>query len=140
MQSSVDESKRQLQGIVRLVLMHYRCKRILFVCSEPVKEEPKEPVGPGGQSQENWLRLLRKSDDSTGGEARRTFCRKSKLLLDPETVYYIDLCLGLCIECLKSAWIREITIDQLTFARGKKMLVFLIFHLKHISTITANSH
>ncbi len=79
-------------------------QRIVFVCSEPVKEEPKEPVDPAVRAKENWLRLFEKVRRQLQ-EVRLDvhFCRKSKLLLDPETVYYIDLCLGLCIECLKSA-------------------------------------
>ncbi len=52
-QSSVDESKRQLQGIVRLILMHYRCKQSCLSVQwtgEGGAEGAKGAGGPGGQS------------------------------------------------------------------------------------------
>ncbi len=53
-------------------------QRIVFVCSEPVKEEPKEPVDPAVRAKQNWLRLFEKVRRQLQ-EVRLDvhFCRKS---------------------------------------------------------------
>lgn len=141
----------------------------MYLCSELVKEEPKEPGDPAVRAKENWLRLFEKVRQQLQ-EVRLTFLWQVYTITGPRKsllcwfiscfMHRYSYCSCFVKECVGkyksqpqndlnrnefkkpeltqfTSWIHSWCFRPRYFT-WKKMLVFVIFHLNRISTITAN--